>query len=291
MTEPDFIKYPEIPHLAEALEILDGESLQVFEKLDGGNSQVRKYRGRVFCGSRANFLKRERDFRFKWFRDFHKWAMSNESFHKLPENLITYGEFLSPHTLTYKPEFVNRFFLIDLYDIGAKRFVPYDEARHMLEDSLQIQGVSFLDSLARGEIDFDLLKTLATQESKYSRYGREGVVVKDYDNQRFAKLWRTSVHRTREGLLEEITKTIASIKEQSSLPRNPVNHDTLPNSPYVSAEDYLAGRSRPNQLKRKPMQEYEGFAGQVYDELLRSGRIDVSLAEIARAIRTVTNKI
>ena len=47
-----------------------------------------------------------------------------------------------------------------------------------------------------------MIKGLAKAESQYSKHGREGVVVKDYESQKFAKLWRTSVNPTREGLIE-----------------------------------------------------------------------------------------
>src|SRR3990172_6688378 len=106
--KPAFVKYPSIPHLAETLEILDGNNLQVFEKLDGGNCQVRMFNGELFCGNRSNFLRREEYFRFPWFKDFKRWTMSNQGLYGLPQSLIVYGEFTSPHTVPYEPEFTNK---------------------------------------------------------------------------------------------------------------------------------------------------------------------------------------
>ncbi len=256
--EPVFVKYPEIPHLTQVPEILDSDSLEVYEKLDGGNTQVRTHNRRIITGSRANFLSREEYFRFPWFGDFNKWAKSDYSFHNLPENLIIYGEFLSPHTLRYKPEFESRFFLIDLYDLNNEEFIPYESARKRLEDDLEIKSILFLEALAKGKQSMAKIKELAMGESQYSDYGREGVVIKDYCHHRFAKLWRTSVNHSRKGLLVEINKTILSLQHTKPL---------------------LVPRYIPEYLSRM-----------VYNELKKSGRIDISLAEISDTIEMVLNK-
>lgn len=254
-SEPTFVKYPEIPHLMEVPEILDQDYLEVYEKLDGGNCQVRIYGGKIFAGSRANFLSREEYFRFDWFKDFNKWAKSNYSFYNIPENLIIYGEFMAPHTLTYKPEFTNRFFLIDVFDLSQKGFIPYAVARRGLEDDLEIKEVLFLETLVRGEISMPQIKKIVMGESQYSNYGREGVVIKDYHHQNFAKLWRTSVNSSRKGLIKEINKTILSL--QSTIPSITPGHLSL----------------------------------MVYEELVRSGRKNISLSEIGETIKEVANKI
>lgn len=260
---PNFIKYPEIPHLAQNLEVLDSNNLQVFEKIDGGNCQVRVYNGRVFCGSRSDYIRRQEDFRFPWFKDFNKWAMSNESLRNIPENFIIYGEFTGPHTLIYSPEFTNRFFLIDVRHISSRRFLPYNEARDLLEKKLHIEDVLFLRSLAR-ELNVDSAKHLATGKSEYTSDRREGIVIKDYRKQRFAKFWRTSANPTKEGLYEEINKTISSLKTK-----------------YPSVQGLLEGTPS----------DAIGLPNLVYEELLRSGRLDVSLAEISDTIRKVLNII
>ena len=264
MNDPVFIKYPEIPHLAETPEILDGKNVEIFEKIDGGNCQVRISNGRLFCGSRANFLKRTEHFRFDWFKDFNKWAMSNQSLHNLPENLIIYGEFSSPHTIFYNSESTNRFFLIDIYNISNGKFLPYEESKSLLETKLFVEDILFLDILAKGKISLESVKYLATGKSRYSHGDREGVVIKDYKKQKFAKLWRTSVNQTREGLTDEIRKTIQSLKAE-----------------YPSVQGLL---------EQAPSYAI-GLPDLVYEELLRSGRSNISLAEISDTIKRVANKI
>ena len=120
----EFIKYPRIPHLVEIPRLLN-HPVEVYEKLDGGNVQVRKINGRVVCGCRAHYLGNPKYFRQEWFKDFQKWTFSNYSFYEIPENVIIYGEWLSRHTLDYKSEFTNRFFLIDLLDFDEGAFIEY----------------------------------------------------------------------------------------------------------------------------------------------------------------------
>ncbi|MEK6830192.1 MAG: RNA ligase family protein [Nanoarchaeota archaeon] len=253
-SELEFIKYPEIPHLMENLEILDSDNLEVYEKLDGGNSQVRILDGIIRTGSRANFLNKEEHFRFDWFKDFNNWAKSNYSFYNLPENLIAYFEFLSPHTLKYKKEFENRAFLIDVCDLNPRKFIPYEVARQGLKE-LSIEGILFLEPLAKGNLNIDQAKKLAMGESQYSFCGREGIVIKDYHHQNFAKFWRTSADPSEKGLIEEINKTILSLQDTN---------------PTIT----------PGHL-----------SSVVYQELKRSGRKEISLAEIKNTIERILNKI
>lgn len=253
-SEPFFEVYPEIPHLMEVPELLDEDCLEVYEKLDGGNCQVRVYGEKIFTGSRSNFLTREEFFRFPWFKIFNNWAKSNYSFYNLPENLIVFGEFTSYHTLEYKPEFTNRFFLIDVFDLSKQKFIPYEIARNSLEGYFGVKEILFLEPLAKGRISFDHAKGLTLAESRYSNYGREGIVIKDYHHQQFAKLWRTSANSSKDGLIEEINKTILSLRRTD-----------------------LLLESGPLSLK-------------VYHELIRSGRKNISLAEISKTIKEVANK-
>ena len=210
MKEDRFVKYKRIPHLEEIPYILD-KPVEVYEKMDGGNSQVRKINGRVICGSRANFLTKEKFFSQEWFKDFQKWALGNYSFYNLLEDLIIYGEWTSKHTLDYKPEFTNKFFMIDLFDLNSKRFIPYEKAREILSD-LEIQNLIYLPILFKGKIDFDeLTKMLGGSEYRYG--DREGLIIKNYDSQEFAKLWTSSIKRKGIISLSDIESIALGIKD------------------------------------------------------------------------------
>lgn len=192
MANNRFVKYHRIPHLDEVPRILD-IPVEVYEKIDGGNAQVRQIDGRLFCGSRAHFLTREKSFGQAWFRDFQKWALGNYSFYNLVEDLIIYGEWTAKHTLSYKPEFTNKFFMIDVLDLSSQKFIPYENSRQILSD-LEIKDLIYLPNLSNGKTNQEKLEKMLNG-SEY-RYGdKEGLVIKSYDSQEFAKLWTSSVKR------------------------------------------------------------------------------------------------
>jgi len=190
---PDFVKYSRIPHLYEVLDLLDNP-VEVFEKIDGGNSQIRKSEGRIFAGSRARFLSERKD-RAAWFPDFLNFVMKNLTFHNLPENLIIFTEWLSPHTLDYTRQAQDQAYLLDVYDTEEGRFLPYQKDLELLIQ-LGIEGINFLvPFISNKKVSVDELKeVLLERDSDYRSPGKkmEGVVVKDYSNQRFAKFWRRS---------------------------------------------------------------------------------------------------
>ncbi|HTZ41692.1 MAG TPA: RNA ligase family protein [Candidatus Omnitrophota bacterium] len=187
-----FVKYKRIPHLDEVPHILNNP-VKVYEKIDGGNAQIRKIKGRVICGSRAHFLTREEFFSQDWFKDFQKWALKDYRFYDLPENLIVYGEWTSKHVLNYRPDFTDKFFLLDVFDLDAKRFVPYNEGRDRLL-GLKIEGPLYLRTLFSGKIKTEQLEKMV-EKSDYRDGNMEGVVIKNYDLQEFAKLWTSTIKR------------------------------------------------------------------------------------------------
>ncbi len=204
--DSDFIKYPRISHLDSCLELLDGP-VSVFEKLDGGNTQVRKIKGRVFSGVRSKFLGPERNMRMPWFKDFNHFVMSNFSFYNLPESLVVYGEWMAPHTLDYHKEFTDKFFLLDVFDLDSGRFLPYSDGKRLLED-IGVREVLYLKPLVdREKVALPKLKKLVSNSS--FRSGQmEGLVIKDYwsNPQRFAKLWTSVINAEKKKISPEDIK-------------------------------------------------------------------------------------
>lgn len=209
--ESKFIKYKRIPHLDEIPKILNN-SVEVYEKIDGGNCQVRKIEGRVLCGSRAHFLEREEFFRQNWFRDFQKWALKDYRFYDLPENLAIYGEWTSHHTLSYKPEFTNKFFMIDVLDLDTNRFIPYNQGKDRLLD-LNIESPIYLKTLFSGKINIEQLKKMV-EKSDYRKGNMEGIIIKDYNSQKFAKLWTSSVKREETVTQSDVNSIFLSLKDE-----------------------------------------------------------------------------
>jgi ATP-dependent RNA circularization protein (DNA/RNA ligase family) len=190
---PSFVKYPRIPHLVEKPSILSN-SVNVFEKLDGGNSQVRYYKGRILAGNRSKFLS-EKDKKFEWFQQFLKWAKSNYSLFNLSEKTILYGEWLSYHTLEYFPKYRDNFYLIDFFDMESGEFLDYSKAKEKIKE-LGIKDIKLLNSLFEGKISEKKLENLViNRRSDYRDGYMEGVVIKDYSSQSFIKLWRKSLFK------------------------------------------------------------------------------------------------
>ena len=85
---PPFVKYEGINFIDEEAGLLVRD-IEVYEKLDGGNSQIRTYKGRILAGNRSKFLT-DKDTKFEWFQQFLRWASGNYSLFNLPGNLIVF---------------------------------------------------------------------------------------------------------------------------------------------------------------------------------------------------------
>jgi len=191
MSRKKFIKYPSIPavDVGELESLVKGKNVQVFEKLDGGNCQVRNFEDRVEVGSRANFLRGKWASKF-WFPKLLKWRYSNQTLSSLPEDIICFGEWLGNHTIQYPSENVDKFYLIDVYDLNSKEFIEYGLAREFVE-FCGVEGIEFLKPVFNGDFSKrDAEKLLLQEPSSYYEGHKEGLIIKDYesDPQAFYKL-------------------------------------------------------------------------------------------------------
>jgi len=194
----EFVGYGKIPYLETFFEILDNPVV-IFEKLDGSNVQIRKEGKDVLFGTRSNFLS-EKNIRAIWMRDFLRWGrIHKDILSRVPEKIIIFGEWVAnQHVLDYDWDKINRFYFIDLGYISEDEkliFYNFSEAR----DYLSFWGIDeimeVLLPLAEGKFSFEQIKKLANQRSQLVKRERnllydgkmEGVVIKDYVNQRFAK--------------------------------------------------------------------------------------------------------
>lgn len=241
---PSFVKYPKIPHLASCSEVLNFP-VQIFEKMDGGNAHIRISQGRILAANRSKFLT-DKDKKFPWFNDFLRWAKRNYSFYDLPENLIVFGEWLAPHTLEYDQENINKFYVLDLFDLETGKFFPYTKGKNLLK-KVGVKGLEFLSSLFHGKIKIRDLELL-TKNSKYKKGFSEGVVVKDYPNQRFAKLWTSSIKRDSPLVFSDLVRVYFSMEEAgatiSKLDLSKELHNDLTESgfnlPFEEVKEYVS---------------------------------------------------
>lgn len=180
-----FKKYPEIGYLEENLEILNSDNLLVFEKIDGANTHFRNVKERLRCGSRGDWIDKKRQ-KPLWAPAFESWVYKNPKHALVPERFIVYGEWYGFNNIFYKPEYLNSFFLIDIYDLKSGKFLYYDSAKKIISDA-KIEDIIFLPLLKEGKTSMEELKSLL-DKSDYYDGPREGVVIKDYKMQKFAKL-------------------------------------------------------------------------------------------------------
>lgn len=190
---PDFIKYERIcaPLVVNDLaDFLKGRAVSVFEKIDGGNCQVRQSNFKLLPGSRSKYLRGNAVKRFPWFERFTRWTYSNSSLYNLPENLVMFGEWSGNHTIDYAPENTDQFYLIDVLDQSAGVFLPYEMAKRTI-DKIGIEGVRFLDELAIGEVSVPTIESILSAPSSLGDVNKEGLVIKDYysDRQIAAKVY------------------------------------------------------------------------------------------------------
>jgi hypothetical protein len=171
----------------------------IFEKIDGGNTLLEiENNGEILYSSRK--AKPEPHSRAPWFGKFKEFVIKNyEALSRL--NPATYYlEFLAPHTVEYKDEFVNKPFLLDvmLHD----KYIHYEDAVEMIKKSGKI--IKTLPVEYEGPITGKVVKEiLFDNSSKFSKNGeREGLVLKDYDSGRFLKVLNPKVVEKRSDLDE-----------------------------------------------------------------------------------------
>ncbi len=187
MNKGKYIKYPSIPYLEAVPDILDNE-VELFEKLDGGNCQIRKIQGRIVPGSRSNYLEGNKVNKVWWFEDFVRWVgnKTKQDLYGLDPNFVIFGEWLALHNIRYNSENMDQFYFIDVYDMERERFVEYEQGK----DYLKMMGIELntVRYLGKGKFHRGELDRMLDEKSDYRKGCKEGIVIKDYQKQRFAKL-------------------------------------------------------------------------------------------------------
>ncbi len=220
---PKFVKYPKIPYLDENKNLLARE-VYIFEKIDGSLSQVRRTEKGIIGGSKANYISGSTK-RPSWATKFLKWMHSNKSLYNLPSGLIIYGEWLDPVTLEYEKEFIDHFYFIDLAFVNENEepvFYDYEEAIDYLY-SWNIDGITILPRIGKKFINENEIRRIVIECPSYLRSAKldddnrllkgemEGIVIKNYKIQEFAKCLHPNYSelREQEKILEEryITQT------------------------------------------------------------------------------------
>ena len=102
--------------------------------------------------------------------------------------MIPFGEWSENQNVIQYDEENKGFYDIDVLNLRNGMFMRYESGRKFLENS-GIEGIKFLEPLAVGKVTPKIIQKLLYDEpSAYYDGPKEGLVIKDYDNQEFYKL-------------------------------------------------------------------------------------------------------
>ncbi len=211
--KPEYIKYPPIPEV-EILNGFEAKSIYAFEKIDGGNSQIRTGRGRIYIGSRGGYINNQTVKNVNWFEDFQKWAyQQQENLLKIPEELICFGEWLAAHTIDYPQEVRDKFYLFDIYDLEKGLFLTPEEWKERLDENLE-NLINPIDLFKKGCFGIEELTGMLHGKSLLYNGPKEGLIFKDYKNQEFYKILHPTFAEIRKLNNEgEILVTVKAVRK------------------------------------------------------------------------------
>lgn len=177
------LKYMHVEHWGtdEVMHLKNSEVLSVQPKLDGTNCFVAYDNGNIIIGSRNRFITPEDDN-----NGCAKYIMENlydkllAYFKEYPNNVL-YGEYLINHIFKVKPEYLNRFYIFDVYDKSTNEY----RQPKSTEENFGLDTVPTLPFENRSDFKEFVLRDLK-EFSKFlmedSFENGEGFVIKDYNN-------------------------------------------------------------------------------------------------------------
>lgn len=190
-------KYPKIHRLGhdESQGVLEAPRLTIHEKMDGANFRFQNAKDvegvesdePLIFGSRNVVYTNEKD-QDKNFRHAIDHVLENIDpgelalIRELYGPVVFYGEAMHKHTLDYEWDDTPSFLGFDVWSVEQQRFISWPEASTMFEN-LGLATVPTVELFA-DDVDADI----DIPESVYRDGKAEGVVLKDYENQQFAKV-------------------------------------------------------------------------------------------------------
>jgi len=191
----EFKTYPKIYALGndENKDILkdDEDYLVIQEKIDGGNFRFFIKDGKIYFGSHHCELNEEEDDKF--FRvgiKYVKDKLQNKDLSNY-NNLIFYGEYCVMHSIHYNFDKMPRFLGFDIFDIRENKFKGIMTVLDIFINQLEFTMVPFVKTLQvsqfKEEIKDKDVESLIPK-SAYYEGPAEGIVIKNYNKQIFAKI-------------------------------------------------------------------------------------------------------
>lgn len=179
-----FIKYPKIKNLgtSETDGIFDG-TIVVQSKVDGANFHWWLDNGELIFGSRNKSIEDKKDPK-GWLGMIPVMKSFNDNPKLFNPNYQYYGESMQKHTITYDE--ISDVVCYDILNIETGLFLDWKEAKKEFE-SICLPFIHVHFEKDSSEITVDEIKE-CVQHSPYKKDGDEGVVIKNYDRQIFAKI-------------------------------------------------------------------------------------------------------
>lgn len=190
-------KYPKIRRLGhdDVQDILNAERLTIHEKMDGANFRFQSTEDvegtetddPLVFGSRNNVYKNPKDID-KNFQHAIDYVLENidldelELIRDIYGPVIFYGEAMHKHTFDYEWDETPSFLGFDVWSVQYSKFIGWDIAEFMFEN-LGLEPVPTVE-YDTSDVNTDI----EIPESVYRDGVAEGVTIKDYENQQFAKV-------------------------------------------------------------------------------------------------------
>lgn len=182
-------KYPKIKRVGdpETKDLTLPGEIVMTEKYDGNNFRftIDEEEGLVF-GTRNTVITEEPDDMFKQVVDHITDKVDPEDVSEVcgGTNYTFFGENMVRHTLDYDWEEIPQFLGFDIYDNDNDKFIPWHKARRWFE-TLGLEVVREISCIDPDEFTED---NLQVPSSNYREGKAEGIVLKNYNSQTFAKL-------------------------------------------------------------------------------------------------------
>ncbi|MFQ5531026.1 MAG: RNA ligase family protein, partial [Candidatus Nanoarchaeia archaeon] len=186
-------KYPKIFRIGteETKEILTepDDCIYIEEKIDGANVRFQIQGGELVLGSRNVILDEPKH---QWskiydylFQRFKKMELINEDgLICIPNSYVFFGEFCIKHSINYDWEKMPLFLGFDIWDEEKGIFLSAEKARYIFS-KIGLEFVPIVDILQVREIS--KIDENMIPMSKFYNGKAEGIVLKNYNKQIFAK--------------------------------------------------------------------------------------------------------
>jgi hypothetical protein len=180
----NFIRYQHLVKFGrEEVENIELGTCYIFPKLDGTNGSVwADNTGRIYAASRNRILSEHEDN-----AGFYNWVMSNDpsaqnlrSFLIKNTDLVIYGEWLVPHTLTtYRDDVWRKFHIFDVYNRVTGKHLSYPDYSQFIDIEAMIIPPLAIVKNPTVEILEKYLANNVFYIKENSGIG-EGIVIKNY---------------------------------------------------------------------------------------------------------------